>query len=38
VDFADFTFWRLEVRDAYFVGGFGAMDWIARDAYVEANP
>ena len=33
VDFADFAFWRLEVRGAYFVGGFGAMDWIARDAY-----
>ena len=38
VDFADFAFWRLEVRGAYFVGGFGAMDWIARDAYVDVNP
>ncbi len=37
VDFADFAFWRLEVRGAYFVGGFGAMDWIARDAYVETQ-
>jgi heme iron utilization protein len=37
VNFADFAFWRLEVRGAYFVGGFGAMDWIARDAYVEAQ-
>jgi len=38
VDFADFAFWRLEVTGAYFVGGFGAMDWIAQDAYVEAAP
>jgi putative heme iron utilization protein len=37
VDFADFAFWRLEVRGAYFVAGFGAMDWIARDAYVAAK-
>ena len=37
VNFADFAFWRLEVSGAYFVGGFGAMDWIARDAYVEAQ-
>ncbi len=38
VDFADFAFWRLEVTGAYFVGGFGAMDWITRDAYVEVTP
>ena len=36
VDFADFAFWRLEVTGAYFVGGFGAMDWIAQEAYLEA--
>jgi len=38
VDFADFAFWRLEVTGAYFVGGFGAMDWIAQDTYIEASP
>ena len=38
VDFGDFAFWRLDVTGAYFVGGFGAMDWIAPDAYVEAHP
>ena len=38
VDFADFAFWRLEVSGAYYVGGFGAMDWITRDAYVEVTP
>ena len=36
VDFADFSFWRLEVTEVYFVGGFGAMDWIAGEAYVDA--
>jgi putative heme iron utilization protein len=38
VDFDDFAFWRLEVRDAYFVGGFAAMDWVAADAYRAAAP
>ncbi|HKZ06903.1 MAG TPA: pyridoxamine 5'-phosphate oxidase family protein [Methylomirabilota bacterium] len=38
VDFADFAFWRLDVMSAYFVGGFGAMDWIAPDTYAEAHP
>src|SRR5262245_10148922 len=28
VDFEDFSFWRLAVTAAYFVGGFAAMDWI----------
>jgi putative heme iron utilization protein len=37
VDFADFAFWRLDVIGAYFVGGFGAMDWIAQPAYADAR-
>jgi len=28
VDFDDFSFWRLDVADVYFVGGFAAMDWV----------
>ena len=28
VDFEDFAFYRLDVEDLYFVGGFAAMDWI----------
>ena len=27
-DFGDFGFWRLEVADVYFVGGFAAMGWV----------
>jgi putative heme iron utilization protein len=33
VDFDDFGFWRLDVLDVYFVGGFAAMDWVTADAY-----
>ena len=28
VDFKDFSFWRLDVIDLYFVGGFGVMGWM----------
>lgn len=38
VDFDDFAFWRLEIVDVYFVGGFAAMDWVAATDYMEAAP
>ncbi len=38
VDFDDFSFWRLDVRDVYFVGGFAAMDWVTADDYGAARP
>ena len=38
VDFDDFTFWRLEVRDTYFVGGFAAMGWVGPEEYLAARP
>jgi heme oxygenase (biliverdin-IX-beta and delta-forming) len=38
VDFEDFSFWRLEVTDVYFVGGFAAMDWITSEGYAAARP
>jgi hypothetical protein len=37
VDFDDFGFWRLEVTDVYFVGGFAAMDWVDAAAYAGAQ-
>jgi hypothetical protein len=37
VDFEDFGFWRLDVTDVYFVGGFAAMDWIDAGAYLRAR-
>ena len=38
VDFDDFGFWRLEPGDLYFVGGFGAMDWVSAAEYMAAEP
>jgi heme oxygenase (biliverdin-IX-beta and delta-forming) len=38
VDFDDFAFWRLEPADLYFVGGFGAMDWVSAAEYLAAEP
>jgi hypothetical protein len=36
VDFEDFTFWRLDLADVYFVGGFGAMGWVEAAGYEAA--
>lgn len=40
VDFGDFGFYRLEVVDVYFVGGFGVMGWVDAESYsgAEADP
>ena len=38
VDFDDFSFWRLEPDDLYFVGGFAAMGWVSREEYRAAAP
>jgi len=40
IDFSDFAFFRLEVSDVYYVGGFGVMGWVAADDYraAEADP
>jgi putative heme iron utilization protein len=38
VDFGDFAFWRLEVLDVYFVGGFAAMGWVDAAEYRAARP
>ena len=38
VDFDDFAFWRLDLTDVYFVGGFGAMDWLTVPGYEAARP
>ncbi len=38
VDFEDFGFWRLDVSDVYFVGGFAAMDWVEAVGYTDARP
>ncbi len=38
VDFEDFRFYRLQVADVYFVGGFAAMDWVPAEEYLAARP
>lgn len=38
VDFADFSFFRLQPIDLYYVGGFGVMGWVSAEEYVRASP
>ena len=37
VDFKDFDFYRMEIVDVYYVGGFGVMGWVAADEYARAE-
>ncbi len=38
VDFEDFAFYRIEVVDVYYVGGFGVMGWVSASEYSQAQP
>jgi putative heme iron utilization protein len=38
VDFADFSFYRLQLVDLYYVGGFGVMGWVSATDYEHASP
>ncbi|MFT7638991.1 MAG: putative heme iron utilization protein [Pirellulaceae bacterium] len=38
VDFADFSFWRLNPVDLYFIGGFGVMGWVENSDFQQAVP
>lgn len=38
VDFADFSFFRLQPVDFYYVGGFGVMGWVEAAEYERATP
>jgi putative heme iron utilization protein len=38
VDFDDFSFYRMDVVDVYFVGGFGVMGWVTAEEYSQAEP
>jgi heme oxygenase (biliverdin-IX-beta and delta-forming) len=38
VDYEDFSFYRMEVVDVYYVGGFGVMGWISAGEYQTARP
>jgi heme iron utilization protein len=38
VDFTDFSFFRLQPIDLYYVGGFGVMGWVEAGDYEHAAP
>jgi hypothetical protein len=38
VDFDDFSFYRLDVVDVYYVGGFGVMGWVSASEYYSGQP
>jgi hypothetical protein len=38
VDFEDFSFYRMNVVDVYYVGGFGVMGWVKASDYDQAQP
>ncbi len=38
VDFDDFSFYRMDVLDVYYVGGFGVMGWVQASDYDTARP
>jgi len=38
VDYEDFAFYRMEIADIYFVGGFGVMGWVAGEEYLQSEP
>lgn len=38
VDFEDFSFYRMDIVDVYYVGGFGVMGWVSASEYSHALP
>jgi hypothetical protein len=38
VDFEDFSFYRMDVIDVYYVGGFGVMGWTQASDFDRAQP
>jgi hypothetical protein len=37
-DFEDFSFYRMDVIDVYYVGGFGVMGWVSASDYDRSQP
>ena len=38
VDFEDFSFYRMDAVDVYYVGGFGVMGWVSAAEYYRGRP
>jgi hypothetical protein len=37
-DYTDFAYYKLDVSNVYFIGGFGVMGWISSEDYASARP
>ena len=38
IHYGDFSFFRMQVMDIYFVGGFGVMGWVSGEEFLDASP
>ena len=38
IQYEDFSFFRMQVVDVYFVGGFGVMGWVVANDFLDASP
>jgi len=38
IDFDDFSFYRMDIVDVYYVGGFGVMGWVSASDYDRSRP
>ena len=38
VDYKDFSFWRLVVESARYIGGYGRMSWVTGEEWAAARP
>jgi heme iron utilization protein len=38
VEFEDFSSYRMDVVDVYYVGGFGVMGWVTASEYDRSQP
>src|ERR1700686_3097088 len=38
VDFEDFSFYRMDLGDVCYVGGFGVMGWVSATDYDRSQP
>ena len=36
--FGDFAMYQLQIKDIYFIGGFGVMGWVPPEDYAAASP
>jgi len=37
IDFGDFSLYRMEIEDVYYIGGFGEMGWVSGSEYSAAG-